>query len=469
MKFKYLLLLALLVLTSQAGAQTVPLGTAGNFAVLGFSTVTSTGATSIVGNVGVSPQSSVTGFPPGVVTKGAIHRADPAAAQARADLTVAYNALVALTPTQQLTGQDLGGLTLTPGIYHFNTSAQLTGTLTLDAQNDPTAVFIFQIGSTLTTAPNSAVVLINGALGGNVYWQIGSSATLNTGTAFKGNIVAYTTITVSHGVTLLPGRALAENGAVTLDTNSITTVGEPVILFQNSVTNQVSFWYMHGTTRYGVAATATIPAAGWALRGTGDFNGDGSPDLVFQNTTTGKIAVWFMNGSTYLGGQLLPYVPSAGYQVVGVSDFNGDFSPDLVFQNASTRKIAVWYFSGTTLIGSESTQAVPSAGYLVAGVGDFNGDGAPDLVFQNSSTGAVVFWYMSGAQLQSGSAASAFPSSSYKVVGVNDYNGDGISDLLFQNTTTGQLVFWYINGSTVIGGEAVGAMPDANSVAVGPR
>ena len=165
MKFKYLLLksqyllvLALLVAASQALAQTVPLGTAGNFAVLGFSTVTSTGATTVVGNVGVSPGSSVTGFPPGSVTKGSIHQADPAAVQAQKDLGVAYNALVALTPTQQLSGQDLGGLTLTPGIYHFNTSAQLTGTLTLDAQNDPTAVFVFQIGSTLTTSPNSAVV-----------------------------------------------------------------------------------------------------------------------------------------------------------------------------------------------------------------------------------------------------------------------------------------------------------------------
>jgi len=469
MRSKYLLLLALLVLTSQARAQTVLLGTAGNFSVLGFSTVTSTGATSIVGNVGVSPGSAVTGFPPGIVTHGAIHRADPAAVQAKKDLAVAYNTLAAMTPTQQLSGQNLGGLTLTPGICHFNTSAQLTGTLILDAQNDPTAVFVFQIGSTLTTAPNSAVVLINGALGSNVYWQIGSSATLNTGTAFKGSIVAFTSVTVSHGVTLLPGRALAANGAVTLDTNSITTVGDPEIHFQNSVTNQVSFWYMHGKTRYGAASVAAIPAAGYVLRGTGDFNGDGSPDLVFQNTTTGKIAIWFMDGSTMIGGQLLPYVPDAGYQVVSVTDFNGDFSPDLVFQNTASGKIALWYFSGTQLIGAESTRAVPSAGYRVAGAGDFNGDGMPDLVFQNGSTGAVVFWFMNGGQLQSGAAASGSPDPNYKVAGVNDYNGDGISDLLFQNTDSGQLVFWYISGSAVIGGDLAGSMPGANNVAVGPR
>ena len=469
MKSKYLFLLALIVSTSLAKAQTVPLGTAGNFAVLGFSTVTSTGPTSIVGNVGVSPGSSVTGFPPGIVTHGAIHRADPVAVQAMKDLGVAYNALVAMTPTVQLSGQNLGGMTLTPGIYHFNTSAQLSGALTLDAQNDPTAVFVFQIGSTLTTAPNSAVTLINGAMGSNVYWQIGSSATLNTGTAFKGNIVAFTSITVSNGVTLLPGRALAENGAVTLDNNSITTVGDPVVLFQNSVTNQVSFWYMHGTTRYGVATTATIPTAGYFLRGTGDFNGDGSPDLVFQNSTTGQIAIWFMDGSRYLGGQLLSYVPAAGYDIVGVNDFNRDFSPDLVFQNSSTGKIALWYFNGTQLIGAESTNAVPAAGYRLAGVGDFNGDGMPDFVFQNTSTGAVVFWFMAGGQLQSGAGVSAFPSSNYKVVGVNVYNNDGLADLLFQNTSTGQLVYWYINGATVTGGDGLAAMPGANSTAVGPR
>ncbi len=469
MKIKHLLLLAFIALARPASAQTVSLGTACNFAVLGASTVTSTGPTSIVGNVGVSPGSSVTGFPPGIVTHGGIHRADPAAVQAKKDLGVAYNALVALTPTTQLTGQNLGGLTLTPGIYHFNTSAQLTGTLTLDARNDPSAVFVFQMGSTLTTAPNSAVVLINGALGANVYWQVGSSATLNTGTAFKGNIVAFTSITVSNGASLLPGRALAETGAVTMDTNSITTAGEPVIHFQNSLTNQVSFWYMHGATLYGAASVTTIPAPGYVLRGTGDFNGDGCADLVFQNTTTGQIAIWFMNGTTVIGAQSLAYYPAAGYTVAGVGDFNGDGNSDLVFQSASTGQIAVWYFSGTTLIGYESTRAVPVSGYLVTGVGDFNGDGTPDLVFQNSSTGAIVFWYMNGAQFQSGAVASSQPSSGFKAVGVNDYSGDGRPDLLFQNTATGQIVFWYINGSTVTGGDSVSSIPGQYGIAVGPR
>jgi type VI secretion system secreted protein VgrG len=125
-------------------------------------------------------------------------------------------------PTQILTGQDLGGLTLVPGVYFFSSSAGLTGKLTLNAQGDPNSVFIFQIGSTLTTASNSSVEMINGADCCNVFWQIGSSATLGTGTDFRGNILALTSIFTATGVNITGGRALALNGAVTLDTNNIS-------------------------------------------------------------------------------------------------------------------------------------------------------------------------------------------------------------------------------------------------------
>ena len=126
-----------------------------------------------------------------------------------------------LAPTQNLTGQNLGGLTLTPGVYSFSSSAQLTGTLTLDAQGDPNALFVFQIGSTLTTASNSSVVFINGGQGNNTFWQVGSSATLGTGTAFTGNILALASITLTTGANIRCGRALARNGAVTQDHNNI--------------------------------------------------------------------------------------------------------------------------------------------------------------------------------------------------------------------------------------------------------
>jgi len=192
-----------------------------SFGVLGGSVVTNTGATAISGNLGVSPGSAVTGFPPGVVTGGSIHAADAAAAQAQSDLTVLYSQLAGSSCNTNLTGQDLGGLTLTPGVYCFAASAQLTGTLTLDAQGNPNATFVFQIGSTLTTASGSSVLLINGASTCGVAWQVGSSATLGTGTTFAGTIVALTSITLNTSSSVT-GRTLARNGAVTLDTNQVT-------------------------------------------------------------------------------------------------------------------------------------------------------------------------------------------------------------------------------------------------------
>ncbi len=198
-----------------------PLGTAASFAVLGGSTVTNIGGTVVTGDLGVSPGSAIIGFPPGVVV-GTIHATDAVAAQAQADGTVAYNNLAGQACDADLTSQNLGGLTLTPGVYCFSSSAQLTGILTLDGQGDPDAVFVFQIGSTLTTASAAAVLLINSASACNVFWQLGSSATLGTGSAFAGNLLALTSITLNSTASIA-GRALARNGAVTLDTNSILT------------------------------------------------------------------------------------------------------------------------------------------------------------------------------------------------------------------------------------------------------
>jgi len=217
-----------LFLPSPVFAQ-ISLGTAQNFGVLGGSTVTNTGATTVNGNVGVSPGSAVTGFPPGVVVGGAIHSNDAVAMQAQNDLTTAYNNIASTPCTVDLTGQNLGGLTLTPGVYCFSSSAQLTGALTLDGLGNPNALFLFKIGSTLTTASGSTVTVINAGSGcNNVYWQVGSSATLGTGTSFAGDILALTSITLTTGANT-SGRALARNGAVTLDTNNVNTCGPGVV------------------------------------------------------------------------------------------------------------------------------------------------------------------------------------------------------------------------------------------------
>jgi ice-binding like protein len=212
--------LAMLCLAGVVSAQP-SLGAATSFAVLGASTVTNTGPTVVTGDLGVSPGSSITGFPPGIVVGGTIHTTDALASQARADTMAAYTFLAGLPCGTNLTGQNLGGLTLGPGVYCFSSSAQLTGTLTLNAGNNPNAVFIFQIGSTLTTASASLAQVINGGRNCNVFWAVGSSATLGTGTNLVGNILAVASVTMTTGANL-NGRALAQNGAVTLDTNAVS-------------------------------------------------------------------------------------------------------------------------------------------------------------------------------------------------------------------------------------------------------
>ena len=227
-------LLVLPILASGAYADSITLGTAGSYVVLAGSTVTNTGPSVLNGSLGVSAGSAVTGFPPGLVN-GTINKANGPAAQAQSDLTAAYNAAMGLSPTATLTGKDLGNMVLTPGVYFFASSAQLTGTLTLNNLGNPNALFVFQIGSTLTTASSSSVIFSSSLADPNVFWQVGSSATLGTTTAFQGNILALTSITLNTGATIGCGSALARNGAVTLDSNKIgggcgssnTTVPEP--------------------------------------------------------------------------------------------------------------------------------------------------------------------------------------------------------------------------------------------------
>ena len=204
----------------RAGARPVNLGTAAGYAVLAGSTVTSTGPTIVSGNLGLSPGTSVTGFRPGLMNGGVQNVANPAALQAKSDLVAAYDAAAGLTPATPVAASTLGGLTLNPGVYSGG-ALDLTGTLTLDAQGDSGAVFIFQAASTLITASASQVKLVNGASPCNVFWKVGSSATLGTTTSFKGTILALTSITLNTGATV-DGRMLARNGAVTLDSNVVT-------------------------------------------------------------------------------------------------------------------------------------------------------------------------------------------------------------------------------------------------------
>jgi hypothetical protein len=198
------------------------LGTAATYGILAGSTVTCVTGGTINADVGVSPGSTTTGFPPCTIT-GTTELATAVALQAQNDLTTAYDALVALPCNTVVTPADLGGRTLAPGVYCAASSMAVTGTVTLDGQGNANAVFVFQMGSTLTTGTTANIALINGAQARNVWWQVGSSATLGTGTTFRGNILALQTITLVDNATML-GRALARNGAVSLGTNNTITL-----------------------------------------------------------------------------------------------------------------------------------------------------------------------------------------------------------------------------------------------------
>jgi len=250
MKSKRLILSALVALAGflPQSKAAIDLGTADSFGVLGASTVTSTGNTVVNGDLGLYPGTSITGIrPPATlpgIVNGTIHATDAVAQQAQVDALTAYNTAAGEAVNQTLTGQDLGGLTLTPGVYFFSSSAALTGALTLNALGDPNGLFVFQIGSTLTTAagaasnPGSSVDLINGAQACHVFWQVGTSATIGTYADFAGTILASVSITAGTDATV-DGRLLALNGAVTLDDNLITV---PTCVPTTVVPEASSFW-----------------------------------------------------------------------------------------------------------------------------------------------------------------------------------------------------------------------------------
>jgi len=206
------------------------LGSAQDFAVLGASTVTNTGSTTIYGSLGVDPGSAITGFPPGTVTGGSIYGPGGVSNQAQIDALAAYTTLKNLPYEYDLTGQDLGlQPVLAPGVYYFDTTAQLTGTLTLDFATKPGGDFVFQIGTALTTASASSVNVLNGSPLSGVYWLMGvtggsgtGSATLGSDTMFAGNILALDSITLVSAADILCGRAIALNAAVTMDNNRIS-------------------------------------------------------------------------------------------------------------------------------------------------------------------------------------------------------------------------------------------------------
>jgi hypothetical protein len=245
---------------SPAGQAPVALGSAGSFAVLAGSAVTSTGATMVDGDLGVSPGTTLTGAP---TVNGTTHLGDAVAAQAQLDLTAAYNDAAGRSVGAVTVAGNLGGQTLAPGLYKSTSSLEISsGDLTLDAQGDTNAVFIFQIASTLTTTAGRQVILSGGAKAANILWQVGSSATLGTTSVFKGNILALTSITVTTGAGV-EGKLLARNGSVTLDSNTImseSSVGACIL--QSAAVASGPYTDAPGQSLNTASKTITVPLSG---------------------------------------------------------------------------------------------------------------------------------------------------------------------------------------------------------------
>lgn len=313
-----LLFVACTIVVKAASPPTVPLGTAASFSVLAGTAITNTGATTVYGDVGLSPTTgaAITGFPPGTVT-GTIYAVDAAGPAgsvnnpglltlAKNDLTTAYNDAAGRTPDTTV-GTELGGTTLLPGVYDSAAGTfGITGTLTLDGGGDPNAVFIFQMESTLTAASSSVVTLTNSAQVCNVFWQVGSSATIGTGSTFVGNILALESITLNTGATV-DGRVLARNGAVTLDTNTLgqTVHLESIVLAPVSSTNPVNTSHTVNATVSGTGdpvvgrnVTFTVvsgPNTGLTSTILTDSNGQASFTYTSNSIGTDTIEASFVN------------------------------------------------------------------------------------------------------------------------------------------------------------------------------
>jgi autotransporter-associated beta strand protein len=402
----------------------ITLGTAGNFAVLAGSTVTNTGPTVINGgDVGVSPGFAITGFPPGILeppymqyTVGAV----PLTAEN--DLTTAYNDAAALAPTETLTGQDLGGQTLLPGVYFFASSAQLTGTLTLDDQNNPNAQFVFQIGSTLITAINAAVVTINGGStpGSDVFWQVGSSATLGTGTAFEGHILALASITMDTGASLLDGSALAHNGAVTLASNNITngvgSVPEPLTWNNAGGTGDGVYWDTVSQNWNNGSAPALY------------FDGD---SVTFNDANSRNYAVT-LNGTVSPGSATFSN-NTGNYTLSGTGGIAGECALTVSGSGKVTISTDNSYTGGTNVNSGElvigSASALPAKTSVTIGTASSTG------TLQLATTGAA--FALSGLTIHSGSTldvesntvmisySGTDPASTIRAELVSGYNASG--------------------------------------------
>ncbi|MGB9003521.1 MAG: ice-binding family protein [Nitrosotalea sp.] len=367
-----------------ATPSTIDLGTASNFTVLAATTVTNTGNTVIAGNLGLNPGTSITGFPPGIVT-GATNTADLTATQAQTDAITAYGALSrAACTTNESPVADIGGKTLSPGVYCFPSSSTITGTLTLSGSG----VYIFKMGSTLVTAagPDSSnVVLTHGATANNVFWQVGSSATLGTYSGFEGTIIALTSITANTGATV-DGRLIALNGAVTLDSNTITVSSHTMADLTNTIPSHATADTTSSAPSY-TMSYATSPTPSYTMADTIPSNfpctvtfPTGAIDLGSNVQYPAKVyppGVYCIDGAANIGSGpiTLTGIGAHIFEINGA--LNQAANTDVILANGAQASSVIWVPTGAITIGANShlIGTVNGAPITIGANSDINGIG----------------------------------------------------------------------------------------------